>query len=138
MRTTTWRSRCGVDRLIETATALIGRGTTVLSGHSGARYPADVTVEINGAGAVVTGAGAGRAAAGLARARPRLLRGDRVGGRAAHHAGYGHLLGDQARRRVLRRVARRHLRAPRPGGALHLPAGGADEHAGSVRRGREG
>ena len=28
--------------------------------------------------------------------------------------------------------------APRPGGALHLPAGGADEHAGPVGRGREG
>src|SRR5437660_3300175 len=35
-------------------------------------------------------------------------------------------------------MARRHLRAPRPGGALHLPAGGAHEHAGPVRRGGEG
>src|SRR5215470_19142621 len=44
--------------------------STALSGHSGARYPADVTVEINGAGAVVTGAGAG-----IGRALARVLAG---------------------------------------------------------------
>ena len=44
--------------------------------------------------------------------------------------GTAHLLGDQARGRELRGVARRHLRAPRAGRALHLPAGRTDLHAG--------
>ena len=66
-----------------------------------------------------------------------LLRQHRVGGRVAHPTRVGDLLGDQARRSRIRRMAEHHLRRPGRAGQLPVPDGRQHQtavFAGGIRR----
>src|SRR5271156_3488426 len=76
------------------------------------------------------------AGARMGRTRRGLLRQHRVGGRAAHSARVGDLLGDQARRGRIRGVVEHHLRRPGRAGQLFVPDGSQHQpvaFAGGVR-----